>query len=285
MGLMKRRRRNNRRKRSPKQKVREGAIRLSTVLSRSVPWLLGLALILSIPVAILFTWEQADKLPIFHVDRVDIEGNGHTERATILDALGYQGPQTNIFNIEPRHSESRLKALPWIKEARVERGLPSRVRVIVKERVVGGLMLLDQLYLIDESGVPFKPVEREREVDQAVVTGSFGPLPNDLEEDDYERIKFAMSLMALYSARGLDNYDRLSEVHVDELTGYALVTEKRRVRVLLGEGRMEQRLARLSDVFEVLEQRKIAVSTIRLDGERMLDRIAVERRGSAQPHN
>ena len=135
---------------------------------------------------------------------------------------------------------------------------------------------MERLFLADREGVPFKLVEREVDLDQAIVTGDFGTNPANLTEEDHARIKAAFRLMEAYREAGLDRYDRLSEVNVDPLLGFALVTERRRSRVLLGEGRVAARLARLEDVFEVLERRGIAAQTIRLDGERFLDRVAIE---------
>ncbi|MEL6181219.1 MAG: FtsQ-type POTRA domain-containing protein [Myxococcota bacterium] len=269
------RRRTNRRKRSTKDKAKAWAASVGTIVGRVVPWLISLVLVLSIPAALIFTWEHADKLPIFQVDRVDVEGNAQTSRQAILDAIGYAGPKTNIFKVEPVSAEANLLQLPWIKAAHVERGLPSRLKVQVEERTIGGLVLMDRLYLTDQQGVPFKLLEHEVDLDRAVVTGDFEP--GRLTPEDHGRIKVAFGLMEAYREAGLDRYDRLSEVHVDPLLGFALVTERRRCRVLLGEGQMPARLRRLEDVFEVLEQRGIAARTIRLDSERFLDRVAIER--------
>ncbi|MEO1271317.1 MAG: hypothetical protein AAFX99_24760, partial [Myxococcota bacterium] len=82
------RRRTNRRKRSTKDKAKAWAASVGTIVGRVVPWLISLVLVLSIPAALIFTWEHADKLPIFQVDRVDVEGNAQTSRQAILDAIG-----------------------------------------------------------------------------------------------------------------------------------------------------------------------------------------------------
>lgn len=269
-------RRSNRRKQSRKARLKGAMVGASKLVGRVVPWLVSLVLVLAIPAALVFAWEHADQLPIFQVDRVDIEGNANTPREPILEAIGYDGPQTNIFTIEPVSAEARLLELPWVKSAHVERGLPSRLKVTIEERTIGGLVLMERLFLADREGVPFKLVEREVDLDQAIVTGDFGTNPANLTEEDHARIKAAFRLMEAYREAGLDRYDRLSEVNVDPLLGFALVTERRRSRVLLGEGRVAARLARLEDVFEVLERRGIAAQTIRLDGERFLDRVAIE---------
>jgi len=247
-------------------------------MSSSVSWLLLAAVVIGVPTFVLYGWDHIATLSVFHVTAVEITGNSRVTEPEIRRVVGLDGPEVSVFSIDPHVAEERLELLPWIREARVERLLPNRVRVRVEEREIGGLVMLDQLYVADAQGVPFKPIGAEADLDRAIVTGVGDDL-GALTEEDFAQIRAAFALMAQYDKLGLGAWDPLSEVQSDRLAGYTLVTERRSVRVFLGEGQLEERLSRLKEVYAELDSRGMQAATIRLDAEKSLERVPVMLKG------
>ncbi len=277
MGLFSRQPKINRRRKDRGEELKSGVTSLGRKVWRVLPTALGVALFVALPVGVFMGWEQVSQLDVFDVKEVDIVGAKHTNKDALLSAMGvagYEGGEVNIFEIDPHKAQTSLLALPWIRAAEVDRRLPSRVRIVVEERDFGGVVYGRGLFMADKNGVPFKVMEDEVDVDQPVVTG-IDKAPSDMDETDFLRVREAFRIMDLYQEAGLDKFDRLSEVQVHPLTGYALVTERKRIRILLGEGRMEERLKRLKDVYDTLEARDLQASLVRLDMERSLGRVAI----------
>ncbi len=265
----------NRVKRSRAKAFVEGVGGFFGAVRRAAPWVLLLAVIVSLPVAAVYGWRYGVQSSNFHIRAVNVEGNARVSDEEIHAAIGYEGPGTNIFTIDPDEAASAIKAqLPWVKKAVVDRTLPDRIDVTIEERTFGGIALIGSLMLVDVQGVPFKPLEHEQGMDMAVVTG-MGDAVEGMGPEAHDRIKEALKIIELYDKVGVSAHDRLAEVHIDPVAGYSLITEQQGVRVLIGEGNLERRLERLREVFVELERREMEVSLVRLDNEWSLERVAV----------
>ena len=199
---------------------------------------------------------------------VGIDLGSTTTKAILLDEQGRllgRGITNSRSNYEVASTVARDEAL-------------TAARFTMLEREIGGLVMLDQLYVADAQGVPFKPIGAEADLDRAIVTGVGDDL-GALTEEDFAQIRAAFALMAQYDKLGLGAWDPLSEVQSDRLAGYTLVTERRSVRVFLGEGQLEERLSRLKEVYAELDSRGMQAATIRLDAEKSLERVPVMLKG------
>lgn len=268
----------NRRRRPRGEVVADLARSVVRMTSSSLSWILLAAVVIGVPGFVLYGWDHIATLPVFHVTNVEVSGQQRISEDEVREALGVRGAEVSVFAVDPRASEDRLEQLPWVRHAQVERVLPSRIRVHLEERQIGGLVMLDQLYIADDHGVPFKPIGTETDLDRAIVTG-VGPSLAELTEDEYTAIRDAFALMTLYDQMGLNAWDPLSEVQTDRLAGYTLVTERRSVRIFLGEGQISQRLSRLKQVVAELDGRGMQASTIRLDADHSLERVPIRLKG------
>ena len=237
----------NRRKRTRREAVGEAVGKVAGLTQRVVPWLLLLTAVVSLPVLLVWGWQHGVQSSYFHLEAPTIEGNARVSVEEIHEAIGYEGPGTNIFGIDVEEARRRLeREVPWVLEARVDKTLPNKIEVAIKERSLGGIALVGELMLVDTQGVPFKPLEREQGMDMAVVTG-LGDSVEALGPEDYDRIAEALNIIVLYDNVGAAAFDRLAEVHIDRVTGFTLITEREGIKVLMGEGVMERRLKRLKE--------------------------------------
>ena len=245
-------------------------------IRRATPWVLLASIVIGLPVAAYVGWEKALRADFFHVTGVDLEGATHTQISDVERVIGITGPDVNIFTIDPEYGRKRVEQLPWVKRASVNRVLPDRIRVSLVERVAAGVVMRDGLWLMEEDGSVFATMEQAPALDLPIISIPGAIRGSEQTEDEKRRIREALRIAALYQKLGLDSWTRLAEVEIDPVTGYALVTEERRLRVLLGDGRMEARLGRLEHVYQALEREKVAgARVIRLDGDGALRHVAV----------
>ncbi len=113
---------------------------------------------------------------------------------------------------------------PWVAEAHARRVFPDTVVLQVREREVRALLLLDQLYLLDASGTPFRKASAEH-LDHPVITG----LPPGIVESApplaRRIIRDALAVLDAVPGRGgLQEVD-VSEVRFDAESGYTLVLQ------------------------------------------------------------
>lgn len=267
----------NRRRLSPQEIKTQRRHKLGSVLKALVPWLLVLAVLGGLGALVAAGWESGLQVEFFMVESVKVEGASRLSQGQVKELLVYKQDKPYLFGLDMQASREALEALPWVKEAQVDRVIPDKVHVSIQEREPAGMAFVGKLMLVDADGIPFKEVEGDG-MDRALVTG-LGENPEDLTDRDYERIRDALGLMEAYKKQGLERFERLSEVELDPHLGYVLVTETRGTRIILGEGRLEARLVRLGEVLAELEQRKLRATSIRLDAERSLKRVPIELAG------
>ena len=139
------------------------------------------------------------------------------------------------------------------------------------------------LFLLDEEGEPFAKLDRDPGLDLPIVVMLDVRRGTPVTNEERQRILDALRIARLYEASGLNKWDRLAEVQVDMMLGYTLVTEKKGLQVALGDGRIEDRLSRLEDVFRALDRQDLGkVTYVRLDGEGALRHVAIGK-GAGMP--
>jgi cell division protein FtsQ len=111
----------------------------------------------------------------FRVASVMLEGRERTPRAEIAAAVGLKLGDP-IFSFDPESLRRRLLALPWIKDAEVERRPPDSVVVRVFERAPFALWQRHgALALVDRDGVVITREGLERFADLVVIVGDDAP--------------------------------------------------------------------------------------------------------------
>jgi cell division septal protein FtsQ len=94
------------------------------------------------------------------VDEVTILGARHVSRDIARTQSGLEGAPT--FQASAAEARARLRALPAVRDARVEIGVPSSARITLVEReAVGRWTASDDVeWFIDASGVLFPSIDR-----------------------------------------------------------------------------------------------------------------------------
>ncbi len=116
----------------------------------------------------------------FRLRRIVIDGNKRTKDEEIIKKASLKYGM-NIFDVNKKEVEEKIKDLWWIKDVRVQVAYPDSIKIQVSERDPLFVVLMDQFYLLDRDYRIFKVVETPFEANLPVITG--------LSEEDYRDIK------------------------------------------------------------------------------------------------
>jgi hypothetical protein len=104
-------------------------------------------------VALLVAAAAATQTPLLDVDRVRVDGVGHTAAADVRRVAGIS-PGDTMVGIDMDGVAARIEDLPWIGHARVVRRWPGTVEIHVSEREPLAMIELGEgrVALVDEAG-------------------------------------------------------------------------------------------------------------------------------------
>ncbi len=133
--------------------------------------------------------------PIFDIDDIEITGNERISKAEIMIASGIR-ENKNIFAINKAQAKKKIMALGYIEEVKIERKLPHRVTIEVKEGTVAAYLDFGDLYAgINKDGQTLCNMSKASPVKNAPVVLGIGVkkadvgksiVLNDGRRDEYE---------------------------------------------------------------------------------------------------
>jgi cell division protein FtsQ len=239
--------------------------------------------------------------PRFAVQEMRVSATTHVTAEEIEELSGVAlGDQ--LLTVDPDHVAALLTAHPWIATARVRRELPSVLSIEVTERHAVASALMGALYLLDESGRPFKRATFAEADGLPVITGVTREQYAALRPASEAVFREAVALLEAYGsdrprvdgaglrpaesvAGGTGDPPRapqrpkLSEVHVDPRAGFSLVLLDGAGEIRLGRGATDEKLSRLDHILGALGPRgPAALATVYLDGA-VADRVTVRLAG------
>ena len=183
--------------------------------------------------------------PYFAVDEILVSPTQPVREGALLQWMRLQ-PGVSIWTLEPRALERRLEEHPWIRRARVRREFPRRLTVDVSERRAAAILLIDQLYYVDGTGVVFAPVGAADPLELPFVTGIEAAVLNGERPYPRHAVRQALKLVQLLRDSGLPF--RVSEVHIERDEGITVFPVEPQVALEFGWGRFSTKLARLGEV-------------------------------------
>ncbi len=109
------------------------------------------------------------------VREVTLEGRIHTPRQQVVKAVGLKRGDA-LLGFDPGAIRSRLVALPWVREAAVQRQLPGTVRIRIVERLPLALwQRKGKLTLVDDRGEIITRRGLRRFRDLLIIVGDDAP--------------------------------------------------------------------------------------------------------------
>lgn len=109
------------------------------------------------------------------VDIIDVVGRNHTSDAALLSALGLKKGMP-ILSVDLEATRTAVEKIGWVRNARIERHLPQKLRIIIDERMPMALHQRDSGHvLIDRLGAVIEGANPVSFSHLPVVTGQDAP--------------------------------------------------------------------------------------------------------------
>ena len=224
--------------------------RLIGALGESIGALALLAAATFFSVLFIYTYNYLLSASYFEIKEISVRGVKELTEKDIL-AMAKIQPRSNILAVSTDVVAGRIAANPWVKQIYVGRELPDRLVLDVRERTpIALLKQAGNFYLMDREGVVFKKLSKGDDVDLAIVTGV------NVEA----KVQSALMTEALKLLETLSTSDQhallgtVSEMHVDELFGLSVLTDKG-LHLKLGRENFTGKLHQLQIVLSDLEMR------------------------------
>ena len=188
--------------------------------------------------------------PRFRLEKVEFAPTPHLGPAEVL-ALAGVSVGDRLLSIDTDAVAARIAGHPWVKSVHVSRRLPGCLVVEASERHGVALVALDGLYLVDETGRPFKRASMDEADGLPVLTG--------IERSQYARMHdvseaaFREALALLHDYRGRPGRPAVGEVNIDPGFGFSFFLVEGGVEVRLGRGGYGKKLAQLDRILAALD--------------------------------
>jgi cell division protein FtsQ len=214
-------------------------------------------------------WHWALESPFFALHEVAFEGN---QRATEEELLGLAGLSKgeNLLQLDKAKVQQAMLAHPWVKSAKVHKRHPKKLEIHLKEYREVAILALGDLYLLDESGEPFKRMQPGEQIDLPLVTGvDRESFVDDLGQSQ-RTLKAALAALRAFRAEE----EGLSEVRMEGQEAVLILNSGQ--EVLLGESGFEKKVRKLKRVQEELERRELRAQVIRFNNRARPQRVTVQ---------
>ena len=188
--------------------------------------------------------------PYFSIREISVRGVKELTEKDILAAAKIR-MRSNILSINTDAVAKRISVNPWIKSVYVGRELPDHLVLEVRERTPVALVKqAGALYLMDVDGFVFKKLSRADEVDLAILSGV------DVRAKSASvLVGEALNILERLSAEDQHTFlGEVSEIHVDEVFGLSILTDKG-LHLKLGRENFAGKLNQLQVVLADLEKR------------------------------
>jgi len=224
--------------------------RLIGALGESIGALTLLAAATFFSVLFIYAYNYLLSASYFEIKEISVRGVKELTEKDIL-AMAKIQQRSNILAVNTDVVAGRIAANPWVKHIYVGRELPDRLVLDVRERTpIALLKQAGNFYLMDGEGVVFKKLSKGDDVDLAILTGV----------NIQAKVQSALLAEALKLLETLSTSDQhallgtVSEMHVDEVFGLSVLTDKG-LHLKLGRENFAGKLHQLQIVLSDLEMR------------------------------
>lgn len=200
---------------------------------------------------------------LFAIKSIEVSGGKRLSREKILSLAGIREGQ-NIFRVDAEQAVNQIASHPWVKGVTVRRQFPDRVIIRVVEREAQSLVRKSGLWLMDETGVAFKPVQTGDPIDMPVITG-----PGEIEgEREKEMMQRALAHIERAENSDLLPAAQISEIIISPLGRITLFTTGALERVDFGKKDIDSQWAMLEAVLADVKRSGLEVVSVNLNHTR-----------------
>ncbi len=177
--------------------------------------------------------------PYFALEEIEIQ-SGPRLNPKQVQTLGGIEQGRSLWTLSPGTLVDRLRAHPWISEVRVKRKFPRRLEITVVERTPVAILAADSLSYVDPTGRVLPRLKNQDDRDLPYITG----LPSPPKRE--EALQQALALLNLIQRSRWP--DQVSEVHRNQLGGWSIFLNHKRITILLPQAGWQDSIPRLAAV-------------------------------------
>jgi cell division protein FtsQ len=244
----------------------------------AAPFVLPIAAISVACALALLVWRHAIDGDFLRIREVRFSGLARASAQELLELSPVQRGD-HLVLCDPALVVAALRRHPWVQSVEVRRTLPPALEVRVVERRAAALVELGGLYLVDGTGEVFKRALPGDGLDLPVVTGIGREAWIDRRAEVEPLLHGALALLDRWAERGLHRRAPVSELHIDADYGTTLWAGPEGLEVRLGQGALDEKLARLEQVLAAVEADGGKAEVLHLDNRRRPDWVAVRLAG------
>ncbi|MEM6821683.1 MAG: FtsQ-type POTRA domain-containing protein [Verrucomicrobiota bacterium] len=213
--------------------------------------------------------------PDFALEQIEITNSGTLSRPEIMDWAGIK-KGGNLMKVDLRKVHDRLRSMPYIAGVKVERQLPSILRIIIKERMPvaklmpyspKGNLLAQYVYYIDAGGYVMKPKEGEKLKRLPIITGVSIDEVQVGEMMEKEEVLSALNLLRASLFYGLKGDLDLRQLEIQP-RGILMVRTNHRGLIRFRIDHLDQQIKRLQTVFNYSKTNHKIIRTVDLTPSR-----------------
>jgi len=202
----------------------------------------------------------------FAIKHLTVEGNPTTLSSEEIIQRSGVLRGTNLFSVNIQEIQTKLKTHPYFKTVAVQRHLPDTLVIRVSEYLPEFILSTGRLYYVDPSGDIFKDItDSQDNRDFPVLTG----ISEEQILKEPARVKStlqaAVELKRTYQQCPFQDSLGLSEIHFDKNLGFTLYPEKKKYSIKVGLKDFSEKISKLTDHWEQINQSKAAISSIDLN--------------------
>lgn len=214
-------------KKQPKKEIKEPKKRKR--VSKWVKYSVILVLLIVAIIVVMYS-------PLFHVQKLEVEGNGKISKEEIISLSQIQTGEST-YKISKAKVEENIKQNPYIESVTVKRKLPDEVSLIVKERITtfmleygGGYVYLNnQGYMLEISTQKLQvPILQGGEtLEEEIKIG------NRLCKEDLNKMSRVLRIIESASNIGIESL--ISKIDISNKDNYKLIFDSEAKTAYLGD--------------------------------------------------
>jgi len=199
--------------------------------------------------------------PQFQVARIEFSPTPHLGQAELVGLAGVKIGD-KLLGIDTDEVAARIAAQPWVASVRTSRQLPSTLVIEVTEKRAVAVAALSGLYLVDESGCPFKRATMDEADGLPALTGIERARYAEMRDASEAAFREAMTALAEYRSR--PGRPVVGEVNIDPSFGFSLFLLDGGAEIRLGRGNLGKKLAQLDQIFDAVQTHAGGLAALRI---------------------
>lgn len=174
--------------------------------------------------------------PLFNLSEVQVLNNEKLSSELII-SLSELNIGENIYKVTKRKLENRIKENAYVQSVKIERKLPNKISITIKERKPTYMLEYANSYVyINNQGYILEISEEKLEcpIIMGYTTSEDNIKPGDrLNEEDLEKLSTVLKIVE--TANGNEIGDLITRINIEDKQNYTLILEGEKKTVYLGD--------------------------------------------------